>query len=139
LSLLGTNEYEIFTNKKAPKEDVLGKLSKKQEQYDNINLSRQNLINKKGRLNELFFSLYSRFIQEGTWISEEYIDDDKYYHDASSVMYNSCYPKVAYQINIAELSQLAGYELMELDVGDKTFVVDPEFFGQELEIEIVTT
>jgi hypothetical protein len=50
------------------------------------------LLEYKETLNKEFFKHYSRFIQEGTWISEEYVDDDKYYVDAQSVLYNSCYP-----------------------------------------------
>jgi hypothetical protein len=36
----------------------------------------------KNTLNKLFFTKYSRFISEGTWISEEYTDDEKYFSDA---------------------------------------------------------
>jgi hypothetical protein len=36
----------------------------------------------KKDLNIAFYKKYSRFIQEGTWISEDYIDDEKYYADA---------------------------------------------------------
>ena len=50
------------------------------------------LLEYKTELNRLFFKTYSRFIQEGTWISEEHMDDEKYYIDAQSVLYNSCYP-----------------------------------------------
>jgi hypothetical protein len=83
----------------------------------------------KAALNKLFFTLYSRFIQEGTWIDEEYYDDEKYYNDALSVMYNSCYPQVAYTINTFEVSQLPGYEMFNFDVGEKTWAEDGEFFG----------
>jgi hypothetical protein len=53
---------------------------------------RKQLLEYKTELNKLFFKCYSRFIQEGTWINEEYVDDEKYYADALSVLYNSCYP-----------------------------------------------
>jgi hypothetical protein len=88
-------------------------------------------------LNNLFYSRYSRFIQEGTWISEEYIDDDKYYNDALSVMYNSCYPQVAYSINVLSLSQLPGYEDFVFGLGDRTYVIDPEFFGDDYKEKVI--
>ena len=93
----------------------------------------------KIQLNEAFYSTYSRFIQEGTWISEDYIDDDKYYNDALSVLYNSSYPQVAYTINVLALSSLPGYEYFKFQLGDKTYVEDPEFFGSDEKIEVVIT
>lgn len=93
----------------------------------------------KNQLNEAFYSTYSRFIQEGTWISENYIDDDKYYNDALSVLYNSSYPQVAYTINVLTLSSLPGYEYFKFQLGDKTYVEDPEFFGSDDKIEVVIT
>jgi hypothetical protein len=100
---------------------------------------RDSLLEQKSALNKLFFETYSSFIQEGTWIKEDYIDDEKYYNDALSVMYNSCYPQVQYSINILELSALPGYELFSFELGDKTHVVDPDFFGSDLAEEIVLT
>ena len=98
-----------------------------------------NKLNAKKELNKAFYSQYSRFIQEGTWIDEKYVDDEKYYNDALSVAYNSCYPKVAYSINVLSLSGLPGYELFEFNLGDKTFVEDPDFFGNENKEEVVIT
>jgi hypothetical protein len=70
------------------KQNVDDKLAEIKEKEDAF----EQLKKYKIALNQLFYSRYSRFIQEGTWLSEEYIDDDKYYNDALSVMYNSCYP-----------------------------------------------
>ena len=99
----------------------------------------KNLLTYKQKLNNLFFKKYSRFILEGTWINEEYYEDDKYYADAQSVLYNSCYPQVAYQINVLSLSGLPGYELFKFELGDKTNVIDEEFFGEDKQEEIVIT
>ena len=93
----------------------------------------------KTEYNKLFYKTYSRFIQEGTWISEEYIDDEKYYIDAQSVLYNSCYPQVGYTINVLEMSQVPGYEGFSFNLGDKTFVEDPNFFGADYKEEVVVT
>jgi hypothetical protein len=46
-------------------------------------------------------------------------------------MYNSCYPQVAYTINVVALSALPGYESFDFELGDKTYAIDPEFFGEE--------
>jgi hypothetical protein len=54
-------------------------------------------------------------------------------------MYNSCYPQVAYTINVLELSQLPGYELFKFDLGDKTWAIDDEFFGEGYREEVIIT
>lgn len=100
---------------------------------------RKQLLEYKTELNKLFFKRYSRFIQEGTWINEEYVDDEKYYADALSVLYNSCYPQVTYNINVLELSRLPGYELFLFEPGERTWVIDPEFFGEDYREEVIIT
>ena len=102
---------------------------------DKVNL----LLEHKKRLNKLFYTKYSRFIQEGTWINEEYMDDDKYYNDALSTIYSSCYPQVAYTISTTLVETLPGYEMFKFSVGDKTHIIDPEFFGDEKPEEIIIT
>lgn len=104
----------------------------KQNKLDELNNQLVNIRdNLKAPLNKEFFSKYNRFIQEGTWIDEQYVDDEKYYADAQSVLYNSCYPKVEYTINVLSLSGLPGYELFTFDIGEKTYVEDEEFFGKD--------
>ena len=110
-----------------------------QTQINLINKDIDSLKKEKERINKEFYSKYYRFIQEGTWIDESYIDDEKYYIDAQSTLYNSCYPQVSYNINVLELSQLPGYEYFTFGLGDTTFVEDPEFFGENNRVEIAIT
>ena len=120
-------------------ESTWGKLDKAENEYKEIQERIDKYKGWKSKLNKLFFSKYSRFIQEGTWINEEYMDDDKYYADSLSVLYNSCYPQVAYSINVLELSKLPGYELFKVGLGDKTYAEDPEFFGTDLREEVIVS
>lgn len=106
--------------------------------YDSVEAEYQaqaRIVNKKITdkeiLNKAFFSKYYRYIQEGTWNSEEYYDDEQYYLDALSTAYNSSVPKVSYTISVLELSQLPGYEDFTFALGDRTFMEDPEFFGYD--------
>jgi hypothetical protein len=64
------------------------------------------MANSKRALNLLFYKKYSRFIQEGSWIKEDYVDDNLYYLDAENTLRNSAQPKVSYNIAVLELSQL---------------------------------
>jgi hypothetical protein len=68
-----------------------------------------------------------------------YVDDEKYYADALSVMYNSCYPQVSYGINVIFLSKLLGYEILNFNLGDTTYVIDEDFFGKDKKQEVIIT
>lgn len=92
----------------------------------------------KTLLNKAFYTKYSRFIQEGTWIDEKYSDNNLYYADALSVMYNSCHPKVAYTINVISVNSLSGYENFVFELGDTTYVEDAEFFDDKKEEVVIT-
>ena len=101
------------------------------EQRDMLQIKADQLVENKRILNQSFYSKYSRFIQEGTWIDEKYIDDEQYYNDSLSVMYNSCRPQISYTIDIVSLGALPGYEYYDYEIGDQTFVEDAEFFGHD--------
>lgn len=83
----------------------------------------------KDRLTTDFNNKYSRYIQEGTWNSTDYIDSELYYLDAMQVSNTSAQPTVSYTINVVEVSELEGLEDYLFDVGDKTYIEDTEFFG----------
>lgn len=76
-----------------------------------------------------FYEKYSRFIQEGTWTSDEYVDNELYYLDAVQISNTSAVPKVEYSIKVLEVSELEGLENYIFDIGDKTYIEDTEFFG----------
>lgn len=135
-------EYQDATNKLNGTGNAVGLIASYQEkerQLNNLTTNRQTFINQKQALNQAFYRKYSRFIQEGTWISEDYVDDEKYYNDACSVLYNSCYPQVAYTINVLALENLPGYEGFEFKLGDTTYAEDPDFFGTDRRIEVIIT
>jgi hypothetical protein len=94
-----------------------------------FNTENTKLKSYKTKLLEAFYSKYSRFIQEGTWIDEKYVDDELYFLDAQQTLYNSCWPRVEYTINAVTLDMIPGYEFYNFEIGDKTWVQDPEFFG----------
>lgn len=80
-------------------------------------------------LEEKFYKKYSRFIQEGSWNSEEYIDDNLYYLDAKSVSYTSSRPQVQYNISVLRLSALEEFKGKIFKLGDIAAIQDTEFFG----------
>ena len=92
--------------------------------------ARQNeIITELTALNKQFYVKYSRFIQEGTWTSEDYWDDDLYYLDAMQVAYQSSRPQISYEINVLRLSDLDDYSSKIFNLGDISFVQDTEYFG----------
>lgn len=93
----------------------------------------QEIIKKKKELNKLFYVKYARFIQEGSWIDEDYMDDNLYYLDALAVLRNSCSPKITYDIGVVDLYAAVEFEedkpVLEFELGDRTYIEDVEFFG----------
>ena len=89
----------------------------------------QELSNLTNDLHERFFNKYARFIQEGTWQDENYMDDDKYYLDALEVAYTSSRPQIEYQIDIMRLNSLEDFSSKKFNIGDICYIQDREFFG----------
>lgn len=86
-----------------------------------------------------FNKRYSRYIQEGTWQSEDYVDDTKYYLDGQAVAYTSARPKLTYNIQVIRLSALDDYKNKEFKLGDISWVEDEEFFMARYREEVVVT
>lgn len=76
-----------------------------------------------------FYKKYSRFIQEGSWTSEKYIDEDLYYLDALEIAYTSSRPQISYDISVIRLSGIKEYQNRVFKLGDISFIQDTEFFG----------
>jgi hypothetical protein len=93
----------------------------------------------KDLLNADFYKKYNRFIREGTWTSDDYIDDNLYYLDALTVSETNAQPKVEYSISVADVSAIEGLEPFTFDVGDKTTIEDSEFFGPGIKEEVVVS
>ena len=104
-------------------------LDNKQKEFDSFGERLKEITAQKEALDQKFYEKYSRFIQEGSWIDENYVDDTLYYLDAVSVAHDSAFPQTTYNINVVELSELEGFEPFLFNVGDKTYIEDTEFFG----------
>ena len=94
-------------------------LVEQQEQY----------VKKIEKLDKKFYDKYSRFIQEGSWTSEDYYDDNLYYLDAMSTAYTSSRPQISYNISVLRLSTLEEFKNKVFNLGDISFIQDIEFFG----------
>lgn len=91
----------------------------------------QDLTDQKTLLHQSFLTKYEPFIREGSWIDENYIDDNKYFQDSQIVSLNSCVPALSYTINLVALEELEGYSNYKFNLGDNTYIIDTEFFGYE--------
>ena len=132
----------VATNHAALAETAKNNLDEAQKAYDKLKriltsreiptgeeLGEERLLLQKEELHSIFYQKYSRFLQEGSWISEDYIDDNLYYLDAQSTLHTSSQPKIVYNISVLELSQLEEYKNYTYALGDKTTIEDTEFFG----------
>lgn len=89
----------------------------------------KKIVEEKKVLENAFYQKFSRFIQEGSWTSQDYIDPNLYYLDARSVAYTSSRPKISYNISVIRLNALDEYKGKKFNVGDISFIEDKEFFG----------
>lgn len=83
----------------------------------------------KAVLEQQLYAHFSHFIQEGTWKSDDYSDDEKYYLDAVTILAASAKPKASYTLSVADVSGLDGYEDYTFALGDSTYIEDGDFFG----------
>ena len=131
------DQMDIYQTECANNEFIINELKPEKERLEleiqELLTRAQIIVDKKNELNRLFYHKYSRFIQEGSWIDESYIDDNLYYLDALSVLRISSRPKITYDIGVADLSMAIEYEedkkVLENNLGDRTYVEDVEFFG----------
>lgn len=98
---------------------------------ENIN----DLNEQKIQLNRKFYNIYSRYLQEGTWSDDSYLDDNAYFYDAKRVALESSRPAVTYNIDVINIAPAFEYETQEswnaynFDLGDRTYIVDTDYFG----------
>lgn len=117
------NEY-LRLQKQAQKniDEVKSKIS----DIENYIAEREEKIS---RLEEALYNKYTNYIQEGTWNSNDYIDDNLYYLDGCNVSATSAMPQITYNFDLVDISILDGYSPYKLKVGIRTWVQDPEYFG----------
>lgn len=89
----------------------------------------EDILNEKDAIEQEFYTKYSRFIQEGSWTSSDYVDNELYYLDALNVSKVNGQPKVSYNLAVYEISEQEGLQNYKFNVGDKTYIEDTQFFG----------
>lgn len=117
------NKYSNLYNK------TLAGLTQLESEIATLETSQSSIISTISAAHLAFQKKYARFIQEGTWSSEDYWDDTKYYLDAVSVAYTSARPQVEYDINVVRLSDLEEYKSKTFDLNDICYIQDTEYFG----------
>ena len=121
--------YDNITEETYNRRFVLTPTKKYFEAHKGFQKEIEELIEEKQQIEKQFYKKYSRFLQEGTWSSQDYIDPELYYFDALQVSNTSAQPKVSYTIDVLEISQIEGFENYDFRVGDKTYIEDTDFFG----------
>ena len=96
---------------------------------DKLDEIQNNIIKTLTELNTAFSKKYARFIQEGTWSSEDYYNDDLYYLDALQVAYQSSRPQITYSINVLRISDTVDFASKEFQLADIAYIQDTEYFG----------
>ena len=138
-ALAEMNELKTQYNKAlTDKTSLETQISNYKDKIEEYKATQEVLVETIRNADKAFYQKYNAYIQEGTWIDEKYLDDEKYYLDAVSTLYNSCFPKVSYNISVVDVSPFEGGEGYFARLGDKTYIEDVEYFGYELKNGIKT-
>ena len=138
LFLVIFNETEELKKVKVEYSEYKTKYNEENSKYKTSISKIKSLTKQKEQLILNFETKYAPFIQEGTWISNEYIDHNLYYVDAKTVTATSAMPQVTYTIEVIDLSPIEEFKNFDVDIGDKTYITDPNFFGYVEENQFYT-
>lgn len=137
--IIQIQQYESsYESASAALVDAEAELKKLKKQIEANDQKLKDIRAEKDILNKKFYDKYARFIQEGTWTSEDYIDPNLYYLDAYNVAKTSAFPKVTYTINVIGLEGNEEYKGYSFNIGDLSYVEDTEFFGFIYKDEVKT-
>ena len=100
-----------------------------QATIDELETEQDTIIDTLTEVDEAFQKKYARFIQEGTWSSEDYYNDDLYYLDAVQVAYQSSRPQITYNINVLRVSDTIDFSSKVFNLADIAYIQDTEYFG----------
>lgn len=94
-------------------------------------------VSKRKNLNDSFYTKYSRYIQEGTWTGDNYIEPNTYFFDAQKVITRNSRPQIEYNLNVIDVSVLIDpetqwdYSPYAFKVGDISSIIDTQYFGYD--------
>lgn len=94
-------------------------------------------VSKRKNLNDSFYTKYSRYIQEGTWTGDNYIEPNTYFFDAQKVIARNSRPQIEYNLNVIDVSVLIDpetqwdYSPYAFEVGDISSIIDTQYFGYD--------
>lgn len=94
-------------------------------------------VSKRKNLNDNFYTKYSRYIQEGTWTGDNYIEPNTYFFDAQKVITRNSRPQIEYNLNVIDVSVLIDLETQwdyspyAFEVGDISNIIDTQYFGYD--------
>ena len=118
--------------------DYLSAIQELETEVSSYQTQIENLQAEKEALISAFENEYSRYLSEGTWTDNNYVDNDEFYFDALQVAHTSSMPTADYTINVVDITNILDYvgefphqEDYEFSLGDKTFVTDEELYGKD--------
>ena len=126
-----TNQFNNYSDLIKKLDGKTGSIAQIEQKIEQIEEDNKNYVKQLEDLDKTFNSKYGRYIQEGSWISEDYMDDNLYYLDGLSVAYTASRPQVQYSISVLRLTALEEFKYKIFNIGDIGFIEDKEFFGYE--------
>lgn len=110
---------------------MLGQYNTEFNQIQEWKKIQSNYLRQINKLSMEFFKKYEPYLKEGTWSDSNYISDNAYYFGALEVSAQGSIPKVEYNISVLDLYPLEGYEYLDFDIADTTYIEDEGMFGTD--------
>lgn len=129
IKIQNLNYNKYLNEAKKYKDGNLGLLPTTTKQFDNISTELKTIEEATKKIIDTFESKYGRFIQEASWTSEDYVDDQLYYLDAEATLQESAFPKITYTVDALDLGYNQEFEYFHYDLADVIMVEDTENFG----------
>ena len=110
--------------------------------YRTVSFNLEIINNNRKALYRDFSQKYGIYLQEGTWSSSNYLDDNLYYLDANQTLALSAKPQISYSISAINIQGLDGYESYKYRIGDRSTIEDTEMFGwslKEIDSKVIKT
>lgn len=111
------------------------KIEKLEEEIEEIEDDNTLRTTRKKGFIKAFEKQYLPYIKEGIWSDSSYVDNDTYMLDAQKVSNTSAIPVMNWTISVLDGSVIDDLENYVFEVGDKTFLIDNEFFHNNTQKE----
>lgn len=108
---------------------IAGQFTSEYKQIQKWKKEQAKYLKDINKISQAFYIKYEPYLKEGTWSDSDYLSNNAYYFGAIEVAKRSSIPNITYSFDVIDIEVLDNQGDYKFDLGDTTFVEDPEIFG----------